>query len=381
MNKNVKLKITDITWNGDNQVKTGTPVAFSVTLTNDGTEDMVAAKQQTVVQLHIDRAEPLWFRYDGGLKVGESKTFDFPAWEAVAGNHVITATVNFAMPSPTTWDGGEWKTVHLRVADEALSVPALAAQAGMNTLAFSDDFTTLDTIDVNATGAYGYKWYPTRPYGASTLKPTDYEITQKGLLLKQEKNPFNYGLNMMDIRTGAGWGFTFGYMEARFRMPARRVVEGIKGSPAIWSFPPAKLWSQCEEWVEMDWMEYWGDKFSEDLLYTVTMHHQCMDYANHKIEFWARNKNTSHHFGLDDGDWHTMGWLWEKGRLTTYVDGKEIMTQRWSKEGNPEPECAFNEGEPRTGVFSLFDDQVMPVIINGGAGWPLEIAYLNIWQK
>jgi hypothetical protein len=135
-------------------------------------------------------------------------------------------------------------------------------------------------------------------------------------------------------------------------------------------------------------MEYWGDKYwtpqCHEMLYTVTLHHQKDDGRN-KFHYHVNNRKTSHHFGLDDGDWHVMGWLWDKGYLTTYVDGKEIMTQKWSKEGVPSPEgyLATGEefGETLNGAFAVLDEQVMPVTISGAETWPMEVEYLNIWQK
>lgn len=132
-------------------------------------------------------------------------------------------------------------------------------------------------------------------------------------------------------------------------------------------------------------MEYWGNTFGEDKLYTICMHHQKREYRQDKpgskLAFEANNRRTSHHVGLGDGAWHTMAWLWEEGRLTTYVDGKEIMTQRWSKDGYPQPDCLVKVGEPMPGIFSILDEQLLPVTISGAAGWTMEVDYLNIWQK
>ena len=381
MNKNVNLKITDITWNGGNQIKTGTPVVFTVTLTNDGTEDMQPTVQQTVIQLHIDRAEPIWFRYDGGLKVGESKTFDFPVWEAMAGNHAITATVNFAMPSPTIWESGEVFVKYLRVADEALAVPTVAAEAGMNTLTFSDDFTSLDTIDMNATGEVGYHWYVTRPFGVRTLKPDDYSLTKDGLSIHIDTPQINYGLAMVDARTGAGWGYKHGYMEARIRLDRRNSTE-VKKGPAIWGLPALRYWCYIDHWLEMDHMEYWGDTMGMggDLM-TVTMHEQIYSHGDKEpIKRWIKNSNTCYQHGLGDCEWHTLGWLWEEGSLTTYFDGELLMKQEWGG-ANGVPELEVLAGDMGETPFTVFDKYTYPITISGAKGWPMEVDYLNIWQK
>ncbi len=373
-----KLVITDLSWNAGDQPKPGTPITFSVTVKNEGPQTLLADAKQSVVIVFIDRTPLPQIKFNETFAVGESRVFESVVWEATPGDHVITATMDFAKPSPNNYGTGVIVTKHMRVADEALPIPAVAAAAGMNTLTFSDDFTTLSTIDVNATGSIGYKWYPTRPYDMTTLEPTDYEITENGLLLKEEKSTHNYGLCMLDIGTGAGWGYNHGYMEAKFRMPAVRLTEG-KGGPAIWSLPDKRLWLWCNEWVEVDFMEYWGNTFAEDLLYTVSLHHMkddCDFHTNYRID----NHKTSHHYGMGDGDWHVMGWLWEEGYLTTYVDGEKVMTQTWSKNGVPEPPAKIFTGDTADGAYALLDSQVMPVVINGAKTWPLEMEYLRIWQ-
>ncbi len=382
---NTKLVITDVTWNAENQPKPGTPITFSVTVKNAGPEVLPADVKQSTVKVFIDRTELLEIKYNGALAVGESRVFESVVWEATPGNHVITATVDFAVPSPDNYGTGVTFTKNLRVAEEALPIPAPAAAVGMNTLTFSDDFTTWDTIDLNGTGKMGYKWYVTIPFEAPSTRLQDLELTPDGLLLKKSNIVFNYALGTMDMVTGAGWGYTHGYMEAKFRMPKHRYTEKTNHHPAIWALPPDKLWCRCNEWVEFDHMEYWGDKFWipewQEMLYTVTLHHQKDDAAS-QIHYHAKNSNkTSHHYGkLDDNDWHTMGWLWDKGYLTTYVDGEEIMTQKWSKDGVPEPAGTLVKGETLDGALAILDSQVMPVTISGAETWPMEVEYLNIWQ-
>ena len=256
----------------------------------------------------------------------------------------------------------------------------------MNTLTFSDDFTTLDTIDVNATGRIGYKWYLTRPFENTTLHPDDFELTENGIVMKVKEKFSNRGMTMIDIESAAGWGYTHGYMETRIRMPEMPFEEGCNAIPAIWAMPPETGWATATEWVEMDFLEYWGNLFSCDpsrRYYTVTMHHQKRVYdtsLDDQVIYWVKNDGTSHHDGLCDNDWHVMGWLWEEGRLTTYVDGQEIMTQRWSKDGEPVPKAKLVTGESQVGAFSRIDEQILPVTVCGSPNWPLEIDYLNVWQ-
>lgn len=385
---NTKLVITDLTWNADNQPKPGTPITFSVTVKNEGPEDIPHARRQNTVIVYVDREPLKQMKYVGALAVGESHVFESVVWEATPGNHVITATVDFAVPSPTTVLSGETLTKHMRVADEALEVPAPAAAVGMNTLTFSDDFTTMDTIDINGTGKIGYKWYVTLPFEAPDTKPEDLEFTPDGLLLKKSDIHFNYTLGTMDMVTGAGWGYTHGYVEAKFRVPEHRYSDEVNPHhhPSIWALPYENMWSKTDEHLELDHLEYWGYIFGgEETLYTVSMHHHKYNFNVDKpgtsLEMNAVNRKTSHHFGMGDEQWHTMGWLWEEGYLTSYLDGKEIMTQKWSKDGKPDPAPEMKLGDDETGVFSVLDEHYLPMIISGGSNFPLEIAYLNVWEK
>ena len=41
-----------------------------------------------------------------------------------------------------------------------MEAPEIAKKYGMTRLVFEDDFESMDTIDLGATGEEGYKWYP-----------------------------------------------------------------------------------------------------------------------------------------------------------------------------------------------------------------------------
>ena len=383
---NTKLVITDLTWNAENQPKPGTPITFSVTVKNEGPEDIPYLARQNTVMVFVDREPLKQMKYTGALAVGESYVFESVIWEATPGNHVITATVDFAVPSPTNVLTGVTFTKNMRVAEKALEVPAPAAAVGMNTLTFSDDFSTLSTIDLNGTGKMGYKWYVTLPFEAPDTVPEDLELTPDGLLIKKSNVVFNYALGTMDMVTGAGWGYTHGYLEAKVRVPEHRYSDEINPHhhPSIWALPPENMWSKTDEHLELDFLEYWGHIFGEEPLYTVSMHHHKYDFNPDRggttLKYNAVNRKTSHHFGMGDEQWHTLGWLWEEGYLTSYFDGKEIMTQKWSKDGEPDPAPEMKLGDAK-GAFSILDEHYLPLIISGGSNFPLEIAYLNVWEK
>lgn len=372
------LVITALDWDAENQPKPGTPITFSVAVKNEGIQE-----ESATVTVFVDRVALPEIRLERPLKQGKTHVFESVVWEATAGNHVITAVLNGVKPTPRNFGTGVTFTKNLRVCENALSIPAPAAAAGMNTLTFSDDFTDASTIDWDATGDVGYKWYLTLPFGAPDTKPEDMELTKDGILLKKKNIVFNYGLGMMDIKTGAGWGYTHGYMEARIRVPKDCTVEKTKHHPSIWALSPEMMWCKQPEYVELDFLEYWGTKFCPEYLYTVTIHQiktETPPNEPQKIVFHANNFPASHHYGLGDEEWHTMGWLWEKGSLTTYLDGEKLFTQTWSKDGDPTPSFKVGVGEHKPGIFELLDHQLLPVTICGGEEFSMEVAYLNVWQ-
>ena len=148
-----------------------------------------------------------------------------------------------------------------------IEAPWIAKERGMTTLVFEDDFESLDTIDVNNTGAAGYKWYVERPYRFTTLtESVDYKVENSVLTLCNVDHKFNYGMGTYHPRTKRGFSFCKGVLEFRLRLPNPKILEcnaGRDGVPAVWSFPPAKITDQTIQWVEPDLME---DMYDEAML-------------------------------------------------------------------------------------------------------------------
>ena len=162
-----------------------------------------------------------------------------------------------------------------------IKAPEIAVKHGMTRLVFEDDFDSADTIDANATGEEGYKWYVRRPYGLGTVTPEDYTVKDSVLHLHEHHSMHNYGLATVDGKNGVGYTFNKGVLEFRARVPhydqamrSGKLPGG--GGPAIWSFPREKIVDQppyTPQWVETDWMEYWGDlELFPGGQYTITLH-------------------------------------------------------------------------------------------------------------
>lgn len=382
MNSEADLSVESLTWtDGRGQVQPGKKLKFSVTVKNVGTAD-VTEPFDVDISMGLERL----FRitYTDGVKAGETVTITSKAWKAVEGDHMMAVHVNPTLTAAESDTVSNNTTqLSLRVSNELIrptgdKVIPIVEEAGMTNLTFSDDFDTLDVVDDAASGRAGYKWYVTRPYSATTLLPTDYSINDGIMSLHMADPTYNYGLSTTDIPTWAGYTFQTGYLEFRVRMPH---YDGSKrGSPAIWSMPKSKLHEQAKMWIEMDWMEYWGvnDKYIPGY-YTITMHEQWVD-ENIKVTDWYSNKGRSQ-LGFGDGEFHTLGCLWEKNSLRCYYDGELVFEQKWKKGEPPEPINDLNKGETRfDGVFSYMEEQVLPFFIGASADNPMDIDYIRVWQ-
>ncbi len=395
--QSTNVGLSDLTWtpNGS-QLQTGTELQFSVNVFNDGTVDLgedsditvdfVANKGETPIKLGT-------VVHEDGLQAGESVTLTLPnKWTAPAGEWVVSAHAN------TTYGKVERIATqgHFRVADTALEAPIQALAGGFDTLAFSDEFD-IANVDTEYTGDYGYKWYLTDITGVCGDK-TDYSITDGVMTLAGKNMRYNWLLATMDGNTAAGWhGFQYGYLEFRTRFNStpegfegtdysKIQEEGMPNAPAVWSFPPEVICQSAlgfaQRYVEMDWMEYWGyDK--NNCQWTITLHDQTRE-SNGTVTTSINNRGSNHILdpknNIGDGQWHTVGYRWEKGLLIAYVDGREIFYQDWSENGHY-PEGIATIGEMKADAFTPLDNQLSPLILAGSEGWPLEIDYIRVWQK
>ncbi len=364
------------------EVKPGTEVIFGVKLTNNGT---LAIEGTFPIEYRLDGQTWYTMDYTGTVQPGETKVVLVDrAWTAVEGDYSVSVKVNsnLAVLDASLLNNTAAKRV--RVATSNPTLPSYAQSAGFDTLTFADDFNSINTIDMNATGESGYKWYVRRPYGASTVTASDLTVENGILTLKLSDPTYNYGLATVDPKTGNGFSFNKGYLEVRFRIPDPAVNgEGESGVPAIWSLPPEKITGKSAAWVEMDWMEYWGKglkywRYTKGY-YTITMHDQKLN-ADGTTEHWYRNSNYSQN-GLGDQAWHTMGFVWETGKITAYLDGKQVMSQSYAADSTGSPKAYANEGTLANGVFTGMDTLMQALILGGSADSPLEVDYVYVWQN
>lgn len=374
------LVVTDFYWNTPTQVKPGTEIVFTVKVKN---ESSVGVTTPVVVNFGTAKEVFTTVTYSDGIPAGGEVTIQSQPWTAIAGDHMVAVRVDAGDTLGEKNKGNNTMQTALRVADDVLvsvfsNIQSQLDKKGITSLIFSDDFDTLDVIDIDNSGKEGYKWYVKRPYGAVTLTTDDYSVQDGIINLHAEKPTYNYGLGTFHHQTQVGFTYTTGYMEIRLRIPSYDADK--KGGPAIWALPTTKLTNKAPAWVELDWMEYWGitDKYDKGH-YTISVHQ--VHYPNFDGVATAKYKNSNAAFnGLGDGQWHTMGWLWQKGQFITYLDGEVVMFLTYSEGKDPVPRHNVRLGEDTLGVFSMLDEQLMPIIIGGSKDNQLELDYVRVWN-
>lgn len=178
-------------------------------------------------------------------------------------------------------------------------------------LIFADEFggTALDTSKWSS----GYPWTnPDGNYNRSTGEQQVYLprniVVSDGtvkLIAKRESvngRPYTSGMISSDPRNGAGFLHTYGYIEARIKVP------GGKGMwPAFWNLPWPVKWPP-----EIDIVEVLGD--------------ECI------AEFHLHPEANYQGTNVCD-TWHTYAVDWRPGKVVWYLDGVE----RYREEGDHAP--------------------------------------------
>lgn len=255
-------------------------------------------------------------------------------------------------------------------------IPEIAIKNMMVTLAFHDDFDSLDTIDVNNTREPGYKWYVSRPDGTAA-KPEDYKVENGVLTLQSEDG--KWALSSMEWESQTGFAFNQGVLEMRVRIPNPKKKEGAaEGHPTVRSLSPKKLNNTAEEHVELDWMEYKGDGE-----WTTTFRHVKIDPEQDPAEYYRLSNypNNTCPENFLDGEWHTLMFLWINGQIEGWIDGKPCMKQEYHEGVHPDPLPYVEIGETKNAFKALNDPEQLETLILGGTkDCPLEIDWIRVWN-
>ncbi len=145
--------------------------------------------------------------------------------------------------------------------------PPCAASAGYGDKVFADEFTSLDTVDVENTQAAGFNWYVTGDFFRTTVPASALSIVKTGgVSALSLSGAGNYSLLGAIAKNDKVLGHSFSngaYFEARIAMSVPE--NGAKSWPSFWGLP--NLGGNSEHWagnpnsayvdsVEMDIMEF-----------------------------------------------------------------------------------------------------------------------------
>lgn len=290
------------------------------------------------------------------------------------------------------------------------SVPAVAAGAGFNTLAFWDGFDSIHTIDVNNTLQPGFNWYLT-----NTIIPQDNPDGTQAAGTTQAPSSIgisNSVLSFTPSQPSGGWltntGYTGtggaryvgtpiaaagGYFECKmafdpfFTNPGPKFDYPNNFWPAFWmqdaiqglhindqNTSPTKA-------GEVDFFEFFGYNPNTDHYFTGMITHEWTDNIN--------AASGTGHFTLAPDSWtgmHTYGCLWltqtqngGTGIIKRYFDGAYVTggDLTYTSAGTS-PECNQN---CYTGVFSSLDTSAgFSLQIGSGHNWTMNVDYVGVWQ-
>jgi len=267
--------------------------------------------------------------------------------------------------------------------------PELAALHGFNRLALFDDFSSLDTIDLHATGKSGYLWYPQGFMPGRTTPASAFSVSESVLTIAFDKPPnaHLWTVGYLGPQAPRYVGTLFeagGYFEARMAFdPA--LAAGQRTWPCFWMDDIEGILADVDKtptrFGELDFFEAFPhDKGKVDPLFSV---HEWDKGAKTDIQ----NANYIAELGgVDFREMHTYATLWlpmarnrGTGLIQRYFDGRhlEALDVVYSASAP-----ALNGAIPAnpSGLFSILDDGRFTVALGTGLHWPAHYDDVQVWQ-
>jgi hypothetical protein len=303
----------------------------------------------------------------------------------------------------------------------ATTAPPAALSVGYLTKVFSDDFTSLSTIDLTGTNVPGFNWYADSWYSHGLTSSNNITIANSILTLGGTGTgtiPM-YSLTSAHAKSTAPYynGSVFGnggYFEARVKVSDAGSSSAL-GNLGWWALSIESVYGNFhtadEQWPgqaagywhysEVDFFEpYWpsgtppgaGD-YGNPTEYSSSIHDWSGISDAHNIE-------SGYHRNIGSVDWnafHTFGCLWvpqsgsTPGYLKYYFDDQLIGTTYWL---GPPPAAPPLPGQidghsiydtptigSATTTYSILDQRRLALVLTGDINWPLYVDWVRVWQK
>jgi hypothetical protein len=295
-----------------------------------------------------------------------------------------------------------------------LTLPKNAIDAGYLTNTLHSTFTT-SNVDVGATHATGFDWYPWNLYG--TADPSKIVVNaDKSITLEGDTTGPN-GELVSGARGGTGFvGTAFGgggYFEATFKFDPNDTIDaGYAGWPSWWSIPVDHIVESAGTWwngdaatnynndVEVDYFEYDIQGRGLDI-YGATIHDWYGTYETtcpgKSYCDWRTPNAVSQRTvptGTDFTKYHSAGYLWvpatstTPGSATFYFDRVLVgATTTWNAWTDLPPLAETADGAPPAPpspqpawALSTMDQEHYFLVLGTGPKEPMTVQEVDVWQ-
>lgn len=296
-----------------------------------------------------------------------------------------------------------------------LTAPSVAKDAGYTTLAFSDDFDSLSTIDTTASDADGFKWYTDIGYGQGHTNANNLSVSNSVLTIGGGTGRAQIISAMSKVASPYYRGHIFrgGYFETRLRFnPARGTAASSGLSPISYGLSAevmiADQVSTAADWPgqaagyqhypELDFIEAYrsaGETYAGKTHYLATIHDWSI-----LPDLSVRNTyNRDLFFQVGTVKWdvfQTYGCLWvpQSGTTPGYVqwffNGRAgLKTYFLGPVGSP-PLPGYVDGDDpvnrssaalATRDFAVLDSSAgLAIRLETDTNWPMEVDWFRLWQ-
>lgn len=254
-------------------------------------------------------------------------------------------------------------------ASPGVTAPSQATAQGYTKLAYDVETWTSSLIDTSNTKTAGFKLYPSRPFGMSTLSNTNYSIASGVLTITGDGQGPNYSLGSTCSNGAGGWnGFTVlggCYIEGQYQLLGTGTGSGWNSK---WFMDAEHLWQNTAHGGEMDIFEFFQQAFgwpSTQIGFTIHDHHwdTSSDTQNDPVVNFPS--------GFDPTAWHWYGMLWvpatpsTQGYAAFYIDNVLMKTVTWTYGG----------------TFSINDSVHQAIILGTGGSASMKVGPLRVWTK
>lgn len=257
------------------------------------------------------------------------------------------------------------------------AAPSAASGAGFSKLAFNDDFDSLATVDLTGQGDARKQWFTDRPFGWGRTPGSDLSVQDGVLTINQTTSSPNFAISTSSAAGRTGRGFKYGYFEARIAFDPSHAPKS-PGFPAFWGVSHGQvLGADKPRSSEIDFFEAYSNRYTTfDDVYAGTVHDLIIKPTEVDRANWG--SNVTRLPGFSWKQFHTYGCLWEPGKITWFLDGKPMHTQRYSAQSQPVP----NPQNYGPGIFSELetDPTGQNVILGSGVGYPIKVDWVRVWQ-